>query len=268
MLETNALSASYGPIRALEALSLRIAPQRLTALIGPNGCGKSTFLKAVMGFLPTVSGEVLLGGAPVRKLGRRALSQRIAYLPQESHAPEDMTLGEMVELAGHGRYPFLGGPSARDRALFRDALATVGLEGLEARRVGTLSGGQRQRAFLAMVLAQDADLILMDEPVNHLDVRYQIALLSLVRDLTRHHGKTVVTVLHDLNLAAAFADDVAMLKAGRLMAAGPLRQTLTAANVAEVFDIEADIFERDGQLVCLPRVLAHGPAPAEPEACA
>ena len=131
-----------------------------------------------------------------------------------------MTLGELIELAGYARYGLAGGPTERDRALFAEALKTVGLEDKAKAQVNTLSGGQRQRAFIAMVLAQDTDVILMDEPVNHLDMKYQYAVLSLVRELTDRHGKTVIVVLHDLNLASTFADDVIMLKAGRVLASG------------------------------------------------
>ncbi|MEF2072685.1 ABC transporter ATP-binding protein [Consotaella aegiceratis] len=252
MLETKNVTASYGEAPVLQDVSVEFAAGRLTALVGPNGCGKSTLLKAIMGFVSVSRGEVVLGDRPIRDFGRRALARRIAYLPQESHCPDYMTLGELVELAGYARYSWIGGPSAQDRLLFREALDIVGLADLAHRPVNALSGGQRQRAFIAMVLAQDADIVLMDEPVNHLDLKYQYAVLDLVRDLTLRHGKTVIAVLHDLNLTAAFADDVVMLRDGRVMAAGPVAATVNPATVEAVFDLKADIFARDGRLVCLP----------------
>lgn len=253
-LEVRNATASYGGPEVLRDLSVRFAGARLTALVGPNGCGKSTLLKAVMGFVPLARGEVVLDGRPLRGIGRRELARHIAYLPQETYCPDYMTLGELVELAGYARYSLAGGPSARDRDLFRAALETVGLADLAHRPVNALSGGQRQRAWIAMVLAQDARIILMDEPVNHLDMKYQYAVLDLVRRLTRDHGKTVVVVLHDLNLTTAFADDVVMLRAGAVMAAGPATRTVTAATVQQTFDLDADIFDRDGRLICLPRM--------------
>nr|WP_237399843.1 ABC transporter ATP-binding protein [Rhodovulum visakhapatnamense] len=257
-MELDQVAVSYGKAPVLADLSVRFAPGRLTALVGPNGSGKSTLLKAVMGFLPVQSGTITLDGRPIRTLARRALARRVAYLPQENRCPDYMTLGELVELAGYARYSLMGGPSDRDRALFRDALETVGLADMAHRPVNALSGGQKQRAWIAMVLAQDAEIVLMDEPVNHLDVKYQYAVMDLVRSLTRDHGRTVIAVLHDMNLTSAYADDVVMLRGGRVVAAGPVAQTVDADSVSRTFDLEADIFVRDGRLVCLPRLAGTG----------
>ena len=256
MLEAKAVTASYGKTPAIKAVSAAFSAGRLTALVGPNGCGKSTLLKAIMGLVPASEGTIELDGKPLHTLGRRAMARRIAYLPQESHCPDYMTLGELVELGGYARYALFGGPTREDRALFNDALEMVGLADMARRQISALSGGQRQRAWIAMVLAQDADIVLMDEPVNHLDLTYQYAVLGLVRELTQTHGKTVVTVLHDLNLAAGFADDAVMMRGGRVVAAGAVAETLTSTTVRDVFELEADIFERDGRLVCLPRLAA------------
>ncbi|WP_211099639.1 ABC transporter ATP-binding protein [Azospirillum agricola] len=253
MLDVSEVTASYGPAPVLRGVSARFRAGRVTALVGPNGCGKSTLLKAVMGFLPVSGGDIRLEGEAIQRIGRRALARRIAYLPQENHCPDYLTLGELVELSGYARYGLAGGPSERDRRLFREALDIVGLADKAAHPVNALSGGQRQRAWIAMVLAQDTGLILLDEPVNHLDMKYQYAVLDLVRSLSRDHGRTIVVVLHDLNLASAFADDVVMLKDGRVAAAGPAQGAITADTVARVFDLEADIFAHGGRLVCLPR---------------
>jgi len=248
------ITASYGKAPVVTGVSAAFAAGRLTVLAGPNGCGKSTLLRAIMGFLPDIRGDVSLDGQPVAKIGRRMLARRIAYLAQESSCPDYMTLGELVELGGYARYSLMGGPSDRDRQLFREALETVGLADKAHLPVNTLSGGQRQRAWIAMVLAQDTDIVLMDEPVNHLDVKYQYSVLSLVRALVRNHGKTVIMVLHDLNLAAAFADDIILMKAGRILASGPVPSTITSENVARVFDLEAEVFPREDRLVFLPRL--------------
>ncbi|MCE7029224.1 ABC transporter ATP-binding protein [Jiella avicenniae] len=252
MIEASRVSVAYGHTPILFDVTARFTPRRLTALVGPNGCGKSTLLKAIMDFVPLTGGTITLDGEEIRSIGRRKLARRVAYLPQESHCPDYMTLGELVELAGFARYSLFGGPSAKDRELFHDALDIVGLAGMAHRQVNRLSGGQRQRAFIAMILAQDAEIVLMDEPVNHLDMKYQYATLDLIGNLTRNRGKTVVTVLHDLNLTTAFADDVVMMRDGRIVASGSVRETVTQDTVAQVFDLDADIFERDGRLVCLP----------------
>ncbi|MCO6187558.1 ABC transporter ATP-binding protein [Rhizobium sp. L1K21] len=252
-IEVKNLQVSYGQTPVLKDLSVAFAPGKVTALIGPNGCGKSTLLKAIMGFLPVSSGQVLLGNREMEKIKRRELARQVAYLPQESHCPDYMTLGELIELAGYSRYSLVGGPSAKDRRLFGEALEIVGLKGMASRQVNALSGGQRQRAWIAMVLAQDTDIILMDEPVNHLDVKYQYAVLELVRSLSEEHGKTVILVLHDVNLTTAFADNVVMLNDGTLLASGPVSDVVNASNVGRTFDVEADIFDHAGRLVCLPR---------------
>ena len=260
-LTCDRLTVAYAPAAppVLNDVSVGFAEGRFTALVGPNGCGKSTLIKAIMGFLPHAQGDITLDGAGLRNIPRRDLARRIAYLPQENYCPDYITLAELVELGGYARYSLFGGPDERDRSLFADALATVGLEGLAAQPVNALSGGQRQRAWIAMILAQDTDIILLDEPVNHLDVHFQYAILDLLRVLTLR-GKTIVTVLHDLNLTAAFADDIVMMRDGRIIAQGRTADTMSAGSVRAVFDFDADIFTRGGRLVCLP---AHAPqAPA------
>lgn len=254
LLACENLTVAYasGSATILNALSVSFNQGRFTALLGANGCGKSTLLKSIMLFLKPHAGSILLDGRPIQTLSRRALARRIAYLPQENHCPDYLTLSELVELGGYARYSMMRGPSDADRQAFKRALSTVGLDGMERVQVNSLSGGQRQRAWIAMVLAQDAEIILLDEPVNHLDLKYQYAVLELVRELVVDHGKTVIAVLHDVNLAAAFADDVVMLERGQVVACGEARSVITRENVQHVFDLDVEVFERDGRLVCLP----------------
>jgi iron complex transport system ATP-binding protein len=256
MIETDDVSVNFGRIPILRNLSARFPTGRFTAMVGPNGCGKSTLMKAMMGFLPLRGGRVLLDGADIHKIGRKTLARRIAFLPQECHCPDYMTLGELVELSGYARYSLAGGPSAQDRKLFQEALEVVGLADRAGDQVNSLSGGQRQRAWIAMVLAQDTNIILMDEPVNHLDMKYQYAILGLIRDLVDKRGKTVIAVLHDINLTAGFADDAIMMTAGTVVASGPVQSTITTDTIAQVFDLQTDIFSRNGHIVCLPHVSA------------
>ncbi|MDG4721357.1 MULTISPECIES: ABC transporter ATP-binding protein [Thalassospira] len=252
MLSAQDLVVSYGKLPVLNGLSVRFDAGGVTALVGPNGCGKSTLLKSILGLMPKSGGSITLDDVPIESIPRRKLASRIAYLPQENHCPDYIVLGELIELAGYARYSLFGGPRAKDRALFRDVLQTVGLADMAHVPVNSLSGGQRQRAWIAMVLAQDADIILMDEPVNHLDMKYQYAVLDLVRTLGRDQGKTVIAVLHDLNLASAFADKVVMVSNGQATFSGPTQEVITPENIRTVFDFEADVFARNGQIVCLP----------------
>lgn len=253
------LTVSYGKTLALKGVSAEFSTGRMTALAGANGCGKSTLLKAIMGFVPVSSGTIRLGDQAVGAMGRRALARRIAYLPQECQCPDYMSLGELVQLSGHARYSLFGGPQESDRVLFTHALEAVGLADKAHCQVNSLSGGQRQRAWIAMVLAQDTDIVLLDEPVNHLDMKYQYAVLDLIRAMTERQGKTVVVVLHDINLASTFADNIVLLKQGRIIESGPVAETVTPEAIASVFDIETDVFMHDGRRVCLPRVTAAEP---------
>ncbi|MFD1710585.1 ABC transporter ATP-binding protein [Ottowia sp. GY511] len=252
LLTCQGLSVHYGTRLVLDGVSVAFASGRLTALMGPNGCGKSTLLKAVMGIVRS-QGIVTLGGAPVRSIPRRALATRIAWLPQDNHCPDYLTLAELVALGGYARERFLRGTSDADQRRFAQALRTVGLFDQARQQVNTLSGGQRQRAWIAMILAQDTGVVLLDEPVNHLDLRYQYAVLELIHALAAQHGKTVVCVLHDLNLAAAFADDVVLMQSGVVFAQGATRSVLTQANVQAVFDQPVDMLEWNGRQVCVPR---------------
>ncbi|MGY0587819.1 MAG: ABC transporter ATP-binding protein [Paraglaciecola chathamensis] len=255
MLEISEISVSYGQRVVLSNISCSFPDHAITALIGPNGCGKSTLLKAILGLILKQHGSAQYNGETVDTLNRKDIASRIAYLPQESHCPEYMLLGDLIEMASFTRQSIMAGPSKDDRALFHSALSTVGLESETHRRLNTLSGGQKQRAWIALVLAQDAPCILMDEPVNHLDVHFQYSIMTLLKTLSRR-GKTIVTVLHDLNLAASFSDHVILLKEGNLVSAGPTATTLTPNRIHRVFDIEAEVFRRDDRLICLPKMKA------------
>lgn len=252
LLSCEALSVRYGAHLALDTVSVAFAPGRLTALMGPNGCGKSTLFKAIMDVVPSL-GVVMLDNEVVRLMPRRTRAMRMAWLPQDNHCPDDLTLGELVALGGYARERFLRGPSDSERHRFAQALHTVGLLELAHRSVNSLSGGQRQRAWIAMILAQDTGVVLLDEPVNHLDLQYQYAVLELIHSLAARHGKTVVCVLHDVNLAAAFADDVVLMQGGAVRAHGATDSVLTQANVETVFGQPVDMLAWNGRRVCVPQ---------------
>ena len=256
MLEVRDLSVTLGRRPVLDAITTAFPEGALTALLGPNGCGKSTLLRAIMGLVDSSAGSVTLDGAPLAGLSRRARAQRIAWMPQESSCPDYLTLAEMVALAGHARRSLLSGlvrgETPAQEAAFARALETVGLAGEAARPVNSLSGGQRQRAFIALALAQQAETLLLDEPVNHLDPRYQYAILALLRDLAHRQGQRVVVVLHDLNLAGASADRVVLMNEGRIVAQGAPAEVLTPARIEETFALPVEILPHGARLLCVP----------------
>ncbi|CAM1647372.1 ABC transporter ATP-binding protein [Bartonella apis] len=251
-LELNNVKAGYGKLTILHDISVDFVPGEVTALIGQNGCGKSTLLKAIMGFLDLQGGTITLDGRDIRSFHRKNLAQLISYLPQESFCPDYLTLGQLIELSSYARHSLFSGPSAKDRQYFNEVLEIVGLADKAHLPVNSLSGGQKQRAWLALVLAQKTDMILLDEPVNHLDVKYQYAILKLVRELSCELKKTIIVVLHDINLATYFADYVVMVKAGNIHANGRTQDVITEENLQQVFGIPAELFQHNGHLICQP----------------
>ncbi|GGL71342.1 ABC transporter ATP-binding protein [Wenxinia marina] len=254
-LSARSLSVGYGGLPVLARVDLDIARGEMTALVGPNGCGKSTLLKALARVLRPSAGGVLLDDAPIAQLPTRTVARRLALLPQGPVAPEGLTVEELVR---QGRFPhrtLLRPWSREDAAAVARALAQTGLQGLAGRPVATLSGGQRQRAWIAMVLAQDTPLVLLDEPTTFLDLKVQVDLMALLSRIVREDGRTMVLVLHELNLASAFADRIVMMRDGRIVRDGTPRAVMQPGILREVFGLEADVITdpATGRPVCLPR---------------
>ncbi|QYO75990.1 ABC transporter ATP-binding protein [Devosia salina] len=240
-IEVKNLTLGYGDDVVLDALSLPIPRGQITVLAGPNGCGKSTLLRAIRRLHAPQSGQVLLDAEDISRLGGKALGRRIGLLAQSPSAPLDMSVEELVRL---GRYPhqaMLQPWSARDDAAVVAAMDGTGVAHLRARRIGSLSGGQLQRAWIAMVLAQETDVICLDEPVNHLDMAHQLDCLELVTRLNREEGRTIVLVLHDLNLAARYADQLVFVAGGKVRERGAPEVMMRADLIAEVFNVTAEI---------------------------
>ncbi|RMQ46254.1 FecE protein [Pseudomonas cichorii] len=240
ILQAQQLDIGYGATRIVQSLSFSPPPGKVTALIGPNGCGKSTLLKAFARILTPQAGSLSLDGQAYEKLSPRELARRIAFLPQVLPIPEGVSVRQLV---AYGRSPhnsLWGRLSGADRASVDQALKRMELETLAERPLSDLSGGQRQRAWLAMVLAQDADIVLLDEPTTYLDISHQVELLDLMRQLSAE-GKTVITVLHDINQACRYADHLAVMQAGRLVASGSPDEVLDAELVGRVFDVQVQI---------------------------
>lgn len=241
LMEGLALELGYRARPVIAGLDVRIDPATVTALVGPNGSGKSTLLMALARVLAPRDGQVRLDGQPISARTSMEVARRLAILPQTSIVPPGLRVRELVE---QGRYPRLG-PLAmlgrRDDAVMARAMTMAGVASMADRRLDSLSGGERQRAWIAMALAQDTGILLLDEPTTYLDIRHQIDLMELVVDLVRTQGKTVVMVLHDINQAARYCDRIIALRSGTIVADGPPDEVVTADVLHEVFDVHARI---------------------------
>ncbi|MFD1912382.1 ABC transporter ATP-binding protein [Halodurantibacterium flavum] len=238
MLEAQDLRLGFAGKVVIDRLSLRLPAGQMTAIIGPNGCGKSTLLRGLARLLRPMAGRVLLEGCDINALPTRQVARRLALLPQSPIAPEGISVADLV---ARGRAPWRGpfGLGPADRDAVAHALAVTGLAAHGARPLSALSGGQRQRAWIAMALAQDTPLLLLDEPTTWLDLPHQVELLSLLQRLRAGRGRTVVTVLHDLGLAARFADHVVVVAGGAILAEGPPAEVVTPDTLRAAFGLEA-----------------------------
>ena len=241
MVEICHLYAGYGNGDVLEDLNLRFPKGRITVILGPNGCGKSTLLKALIGLTPKVRGQIRMEGLDLSTLDTRQVAQKIAYLPQNSRVP-DMTVRQLVL---HGRFPYLSYPRRyrdQDRQAAEQAMEILGIRELADRPLAQLSGGTRQKCRIAMALAQDAPVILMDEPLSFLDISHQLSLLRLARELA-DSGRTPVLVLHDLSLALGWADQVILLAEGRIVQTGTPAEILESGALEQVFGVKVHQFD-------------------------
>lgn len=227
----------YGERTVVDAIDLRLPPGRITAIVGANACGKSTLLRAMSRLLRPQSGQVILDGKDVHRLPSKEVARTLGLLPQSPVAPEGIVVADLVSRGRHPHQRMLSRWTAGDTAAVADALELTGTADLADRAMDELSGGQRQRVWIAMVLAQQTDILLLDEPTTFLDVTHQVEVLDLLTDLNRTRGITIGMVLHDLNLAARYCDHLVTVRQGRLHAAGHPSEVLTAERVAEVFGL-------------------------------
>jgi len=238
----------------VQDVTIRVERGSIVGILGPNGSGKTTLLRLLAGMLRPESGRVTLNGANVASLPRAALARSIAVVPQETHLAFDYTV---LEIALMGRYPHLGtfeleGP--RDVAIAREALAATGTLALERRSFATLSGGEKQRVVIASALAQEAEILLLDEPTASLDLGYQFDIAALLARLNRERALTIVVATHDLNFAASLCGSVVMLSEGRVTAAGPTDDTLTSMSIQALYGVVADVYPHHaaGHLTVVP----------------
>ncbi|MBL1268116.1 MAG: ABC transporter ATP-binding protein [Halomonas sp.] len=254
-LTGEALYAGYDTRRVLDGVDIAIEEGKLTVLLGPNGSGKSTLLKTLARTLMPSGGHVYLDGKDIHRSKTREVAKRLGILPQGPVAPEGLSVKQLV---GMGRFPHQGlwqKNAQQDAEAIREAMAYTRVTEFAERNVDALSGGQRQRCWIAMVLAQQTDLILLDEPTTFLDLKVQVDLLELLSRLAHEKGRTLLLVLHDLNLAAAYADQLVMMCDGRIVTSGAPSEVFTATNLKRVFDLDAHVIHdpESGSPICVPR---------------
>ncbi|MFI5589847.1 ABC transporter ATP-binding protein [Amycolatopsis sp. NPDC051758] len=264
-LRVEGLRVAYDDRVVIDGLDLDVPPGEITAIIGANACGKSTLLRTIARLLTPKAGGVYLDGRSIHDLPTRQVAQRLGILPQSPVAPEGMTVADLV---GRGRAPHQSWWrqwSTSDEGAVHAALAATEMTDLADRPVDELSGGQRQRAWIAMAVAQETPVLLLDEPTTYLDLAHQIDVLDLVVDLNRAEGRTVVMVLHDLPQACRYADHVIAMKAGRIVASGKPVEVITEELVDEVFDVRCQVTPDpiSGTPMVIP-ISRHHPAPARP----
>jgi len=235
------LSAGYGETEILHSVDLDIPLGQITVIVGANASGKSTLLRAMSRLLTPSQGEVLLDGKPIHAAQTRELARRIGLLPQSPIAPEGILVDDLVRRGRHPHRGLFSRWSARDEEAVERALTVTRTADLADRAVDELSGGQRQRVWIAMALAQETGILLLDEPTTFLDINHQVEILDLLVDLNRTRGTTVVMVLHDLNLGARYADHLVALVGGRVHLAGPPDEVLSAETVRTIFGLESRV---------------------------
>lgn len=248
------LRAAHGATTVLHGIDLEIAPGQVTVVAGPNGCGKSTLLRCIARLHRPAAGTVRIGADDVWRLGGKHAARRLALLPQAPLAPEGITVAQLVRYGRHPHQGLFRQWSHDDERAVREAMVETDTAALAQRPLHQLSGGQRQRCWLAMVLAQETELVLLDEPTSMLDLGHQVDVLELVRALARA-GRTIVMVLHDLAAAARYADTLVAMQAGRVHASGAPRRIVTPELVQQLYGVAADVLHApgDGAPIVVPR---------------
>lgn len=259
-LSTDELSIGYGERLIVKNLSIEIPDKKITTIIGPNGCGKSTLLKAITRIISHQSGNILLDGKDISKVNTKILAKQMAILPQTPESASGLTVGELVS---YGRFPYqkgFGRLTKKDYEVIDWALEVTGTIDFKFRPVDALSGGQRQRVWIAMALAQETEIIFLDEPTTYLDMAHQLEVLELLQKLNYEQERTIVMVLHDLNQAARFADHIIALKDGEIVKAGNCGEVISHKVLKKVFNIDAVIGHdpRTGKPMCVTYNLLKG----------
>ena len=249
MIETRAVSRRYGDNLVVDNVSLTIPKGGLTSIIGPNGAGKSTLLSMISRLAPMSAGSVVVDGLDVTKTPGDVLAKRLSILRQDNHSSLRLTVRELVAF---GRFPHSGGRLTEDDQRHIDeALQYLSLEEYQHRHLDELSGGQRQRAYIAMVMCQDTDYVLLDEPLNNIDMRHAVAMMQLLRRAADEKGKTVVVVLHDINFASCYSDHIIAMRQGKAAYQGAPQALICDEVLRDLYEMDLKVHDIDGQRICL-----------------
>ncbi|MQB39507.1 ATP-binding cassette domain-containing protein [Agrobacterium tumefaciens] len=249
MIIASQISKSYGDTVVIDGVSVSIPAGGVTSIIGPNGAGKSTLLSIVARLMSMDAGTVTVDGLDVTKTASDTLAKRLSILRQDNHISSRLTVRDLV---GFGRYPYSKGrPTIEDKVHIDRALEYLHLQPLAGRFLDELSGGQRQRAFVAMVLCQDTDYVLLDEPLNNLDMKHASSMMKIMRKAADELKKTVVLVLHDINFASWYSDTIIAMREGRICRHGPAEEIIRPEILQEIYDMPIRVNEIDGRRICL-----------------
>lgn len=249
MVEVQSISKSYGLKAVVDDVSVNIQKGKITSFIGPNGAGKSTLLSIISRLMSADTGEVLIDGQKVHETKNRDLAKKIAILKQSNHLSLRLSVRDLVAF---GRFPYSQGKLTKEDHVYIDeAIRYMELEELQDRYLDQLSGGQKQRAFIAMTIAQDTEYILLDEPLNNLDMKHSVQIMKVLRRLADELGKTVLIVIHDINFASVYSDYIVALKDGKIEAQGTVNEIITSLTLKQVYGMDMSIQEINNQKICV-----------------
>lgn len=249
MIQVRSLSKFYGKKSVVEDVTVNIQPGKITSFIGPNGAGKSTLLSMVSRLLDADTGKVLVDNADVSKMKSNDFAKRVSILKQSNFMIVRLTIRELVSF---GRFPYSKGRlTEEDERIVDQSLEYMHLTEMQDSFLDELSGGQRQRAFIAMVIAQDTEYILLDEPLNNLDMKHSVQIMKILRRLVDELGKTVVIVLHDINFASVYSDRIVAMKDGKVVKDGPTEEIIQSEALSEIYDMEIPIHEMNNSRICV-----------------
>ncbi|MFD0871561.1 ABC transporter ATP-binding protein [Chlamydia abortus] len=249
MVEVRNVSKRYGNKNVVDQVSVKIAKGKITSFIGPNGAGKSTLMSMVSRLIPKDEGEIWIEGREIGQWKSNELAKRISILKQSNHINIRLTVKELV---GFGRFPYSQGRlTAEDKKYVDEAIRYMELEDMQDKYLDQLSGGQKQRAFIAMIIAQNTDYVLLDEPLNNLDMKHSVQIMKVLRRLADELGKTVIIVIHDINFASCYSDYIVALKDGRIVKEGTTAEIIDSSVLREVYDMDIQIHEIDGNKICV-----------------
>lgn len=249
MIEIKNITKKFGNKPVVDDVSVKIQPRAITSFIGPNGAGKSTLLSMVSRLLDADTGQVLLDQNNVKQWKSEEFAKRVSILKQANYLNVRLTIRELVSF---GRYPYSKGRLTTEDEQFVDqAIDYMNLEDIQYKYLDELSGGQKQRAFIAMVIAQDTEYVLLDEPLNNLDMKHSVQIMKILRKLVDELGKTVVIVLHDINFASVYSDYIVALKNGRVVKDGPTHEIINSEALREIYDMNIPVQEQNGCRICV-----------------